>query len=171
MMKKNSIYIFKFAILLLVLNLSKVMAQTRNNADFSGNWIINYDKSDFGQIPHYVISKQLQAVQTPGIIAIQLLMQTPSGSDSTVNETLPVNGKAVVSVGGDQRKRTITAQISADGKTLTIITIASVPNDPDTQQYLMNETWSIAGDMLNIKKTVTADGAVQYSVNAVYSKK
>jgi hypothetical protein len=172
-MKQNINCISALITLIFILSTFNTTAQIVKRTDFSGNWLINFQKSEFGEIPHYTASKQVKAVQTPGNIVVELLMVSASGADSIVNETLPLNGKALDTLGGDQRKRRVTAHFSEDGRTLTIITSASVPNDQKTEQYKITETWNISttGESLVLKKTIQSTDGFEYSINAVYDKK
>lgn len=172
-MKKNTFHILAFTTCIILSGNLKAFSQTGGQKAFTGTWTINYDKSDFGQIPHYVISKNISLSINPKNIVLKLIMTSPSGIDSTVNETLQLGGKMTEIVGDDKRKKTITADISANGDTLKVNTVASVPGNSAIEQYKINETWTTIknGQFLVIKKTVlpSVEGTT-YSVIAIYNR-
>ncbi len=160
-----------FAILLGLCYLSK--AQTILKTNFSGTWVIDLAKSQFGEIPAYTANKQLNVLQTAETLRLERLTVNDAGADSTAKETLPLHGNSLVITGGDHRQRTITAKIPDDGNSLTIRIIVSEPDEPETVAFDSNETWTLnkADQTLVIKKTVKVTDGEDYAVRAVYNKK
>jgi hypothetical protein len=172
-MKKNSIGFTVLAFIILMGGSFKGTAQSVSKTNFSGTWVINLQKSQFGDAPHYTAGKQVMVSQTPRNINLEFINTSESGSDSTVNESLPLNGNALELIDAGKRTRKIVPQFSQDGKTLTILTTASMPDDPKTEQFTSTDLWNLAddGQTLTIRKTVKAASGFEYTITAVYQKK
>jgi len=172
-MRKHINYLSALILLSLAVVSFRSKAQTSGPTNFSGTWVINLDKSQFNNAPHYTASKQITVSQTAENLKLSLVQESDAGADSIANETLPLNGSPFEIVGGDKKSRKITAQITDAGKTLTINTDVSVPNDPNTEQYNSAEAWNLAADgqTLTVKKSVKATSGFAYTITAVYQKK
>lgn len=87
-MKANISGIFAFTTLLLLFSFINGNAQAIKTETFTGNWAINLAASEFNQAPHYTASRQIKVIQALDNLTVEFLMESTSGSDSTVNETL-----------------------------------------------------------------------------------
>jgi hypothetical protein len=145
------------------------------NIDFSGRWVIDLTKSDFGSSPHNLAYKQILVSQNPNSIIIENLLTSKNGSDSSSVETLSYDAKfskvvlANTAHGIDTRFRA--AAFANDGRSLTITENHEINQSGVIGKFKVTEIWTLSesGNELIVKKTfVFTDSTI--TIKAVYSK-
>lgn len=143
-----------------------------NQANFSGTWVINVPKSEFGDNPLYVVPKQVKIIQDKDKLAVELFVTAVSGADSTMNEKIPFDGKAFDTVTADQRTRHYTVSWAVNNQVLKLDYSSSYSGNPNKEEYHTIETWKLSedGKELTLNKQVKVLIGYEYSVKAVYDK-
>jgi hypothetical protein len=144
--------------------LPEVFAQAR--PDLSGTWVLNYDKSSrgiSGNSPDVVFPSQLIVTQSPTELAVKRtsVRQAPFSAVYKLDGS-QVNVEAPAGI-------TETAEASFDGATLVIAYRRSFPTPAGEMVTEFKEIWSVSGNVLTIKKTVTQAGESQ-TESAAYDK-
>jgi len=159
----------KLFFLILTILALKANAQTT----FSGNWRRTERISLSGNDYSNGVPIQLQVKQTADSIAISRVTELSESETSTVQESVPLSGKAVAVKVADKQKL---ASIKWDKTTnsFTETGVYSDPQQPDKPLYKTSEVWTLSadGNTLSIVKTFasTADANDQWSMKGVYQK-
>jgi hypothetical protein len=140
--------------------------------DFSGTWVINMAKSNFGDAPAYTAAKQIKAIQTASDIQLENTIINDD-KDSTARTTIPFTEKGLTLTDGGGHQRVITADWLSGNEVLNIISSGRFADDPEREEYRSSERWSLSeqGKILTISKKVTAYSGFEYAITAVYDKK
>ena len=145
------------------------------NIDFSGKWVIDLSKSDFGSAPHNLAYKQILVSQNPNSITIENLLTSKNGSDSSSVETLTYDGKFSKTVLANTAHgidtRYCAASFTSDGRSLTITENHEINQSGVIGKFKVTEIWTLSesGNELIVKKTfVFTDSTI--TIKAVYSK-
>jgi hypothetical protein len=141
--------------------------------NFTGTWVINLSKSDFGESPLYTAPKQLKIVQDYDNIEIERVVITASGLDSTMHEKVSLNGKPFEMITADQRTRVYKINWSKDEQILIEEYSSSYSGNASDVEYNTTEKWALTPDGLGLilDKQVKVANGYAYAIKAVYDKK
>jgi hypothetical protein len=148
----------------LVLATAAVFAQAR--PDLSGTWLLNYERSGrgiSGNSPDVVFPSQLVVTQSLTELAVKRtsVRQAPFSAVYKLDGS-KVNVEAPAGI-------TETAEARFDGATVVITYRRSFSTPAGDMVTDFTEVWSVNGNVLTIKKTVTQEGESQ-TESAVYEK-
>lgn len=134
--------------------------------DLSGTWLLNYEKSSrgiTGNSPDVVFPSQLIITQSSTELAVKRtsVRQAPFSAVYKLDGSR-VNVEAPAGI-------TETAEANFDGATLVIASRRSFPSPAGEIVTEFREIWSVSGNVLTIKKTVTQAGEAQ-TESAAYDK-
>jgi hypothetical protein len=135
----RSLIIASFAALLMVS--AAVIAKTKN-ADFSGAWNLNQEKSVLGEGGQRRLATALVVEQKGNGLTVTRKGKSQSGEDFETVEKFTLDGKECVNT-VRERPRTSTAVWSADGQGLTIATTSTFERNGDTTTVKSTETWKL----------------------------
>jgi len=119
-----------------------VFAKTKN-ADFSGTWNLNQEKSVLGEGGQRRLATALAVEQKGNDFTITRKGKSQSGEDFETVEKLTLDGKECVNT-LRERPRTSTATWAADNQALTIATTSTFERNGDTTTVKSTETWKLA---------------------------
>ncbi|MDB5157280.1 MAG: hypothetical protein JWR50_1987 [Mucilaginibacter sp.] len=141
-------------------------------ANFTGTWVLNLSKSDFGDNPLYVVPKQAKISGDNESLNIEMVVIAVSGADSTMKIKLSTAGKPVDVITADKRTRHYNTTWTESEQTLKVEYSSSYSGKPDTEQYHTTDTWKLSADgkELTLNKEVKVDSGYGYTVKAVYDK-
>jgi hypothetical protein len=169
-LKKKPLCLMPF-IFLLYINEKTTIPRT----DFSGIWIIDYSKSEFGQAPHFTAAKQIMVKEKDNVIDIERIQDSriSNNPDTTVIEKLTFDGLVYKNITSTHQQKSSKLIWSDDGQNFKILTKLSLPDNPDKEKYRQLEHWTLteAGKKMIIDKTVETNTGFKYTVKAVYDKK
>jgi hypothetical protein len=158
------------AMILLCLTAAKIMTKP----DFTGKWVINLTKSDFGSSPQYVAPRQLEITQTAKYLEMKQTVADNFGQDSTMRVKLWLDGKSSTEmVTADHRTRFYRVSWSDDWQVLKEDYSSSFINDLHREEYHTTEEWKLTPDakQLLLDKKVQQDNGGGYEVKVTYDKK
>jgi hypothetical protein len=146
-----------------------VTAGVTPNADFSGKWTLNEDKSDLGEGRFFAASK-LAITQDGSSITLERTRTGRDGGERTTSETITLDGKENVTE-TDNRKTTSTAVWSEGQSILTIKSTMEFSRQGETMEMIRTEVLSLDGDgrVLTIKSS-TSSARGESSATLVYDK-
>jgi len=170
MKRKLKFLVITIALLLPIALLS--FKNFQNRADFSGTWIINIEKSEFGEAPHYTASKEITIKQFSNQIDVQKIGQAHAGGDTTVKEKSTFDGQFTKIITADNGIKSLKAQWSQDSQSLVYFTSCTMPNS-EKEYYHQSEKFSLSpnGKSLTEVKQVEINDGSKYQIIAVYDKK
>lgn len=145
---------------------------TLQKPDFSGTWVLNVSKSDFGDIPKYVAPKQVKITSDKENLIMEMLVIAVSGADSTMIAKLPTTGNTVHMLTADQRTRLYNATWTDNDQILKAEYSSSYSGKPDEEEYHTIEIWKLSSDgkQLLLNKQVKVANGYEYAVKVVYDK-
>jgi hypothetical protein len=148
-------------------------AKILNRADFTGKWVINLSKSNFGDSPLYTAPKELEITQTSSYLEMKQTVIDDSGQDSTMRVKLWLNGQSSDMLTADQRTRLYRVSWSDDGQVMKEDYSSSHSGDAQREEYHTTEQWKLTpdGKELLLEKYVKVDNGTDYTINVVYDKK
>ena len=142
----------------------------QKKVDFSGEWTLNEDKSDFGDGPAFAAIK-IVVKQEGESITIERTRVGRDGEERTSSETLTMDGKENVS----ENERGTSSSVlswSGDGTNLTIKSKREFNRDGETFEMNSTETWTLSEDGKILKiQSDTSSQMGERSVSLVYDKK
>jgi hypothetical protein len=163
-----------FQVLTLSLICSFLLASTSSFAarkiDFTGEWNLNEDKSDFGDGPAFAAIK-IVVKQEGKTITIERTRMGRDGEERTSSETLTMDGKDNINEG--ERGTSNTVVTWADDKTtLTIKSKREFSRDGEIFEMNSIEVWTLTegGDILKIQSDISSPRG-ERSATLVYDKK
>lgn len=170
--KLNGLRTISGLLLLLTFTICSSSVLPDNKTDFTGTWIINLSKSDFGDSPLYVAPKHLKVKQYTDKIEIERVVIGVSGADSTMHEQIAFGGGEMEMITADKRTRHYTINWVEDGKKMLEEYSSSYSNNPGEEEYHTTEMWQLSADgkQLTLKKKVVVSNGYEYEVTAVYEK-
>ncbi len=139
--------------------------------NFSGEWKLNTDKSDLGQMANFAVTS-LKVDQANEAITIARTAPTFQGDESTTTETVTFDGKtSETKIFGESTKKS-SIKWDESGKTFTLTFTLNL--DFNGQQMVVEgtEKWSLSDDgkILTLETNSTSDFG-DMSTTAVYDKK
>jgi len=166
---KKSIVVI-LSVIYLVCNSTVTFAQ---RANFSGNWVINIEKSEFGKAPLYTVSKELKIEQKEDSLNIVAYSTNQIGEDNPPALTkYKLDGKPTSKITEDKRKMITTIQWSGNSRIFTKTSHFSLPNNESQEDYIRTDIWQLSDDgkTLIIERNVESKGG-KYFIKAIYDKK
>src|SRR4030095_9298899 len=143
---------------------SAALAQGR--PEMSGRWLLNYERSGrgvTGNSPDVVFPRELTVTQSPTEISVRRasVRQAPFSAVYKLDGSrIKVDAPAGI---------TETAEAKFDGATLVISYRRSYSSPAGDVVTDYREDWTVNGNVLTVKKTVTQEGEAQ-SETAAYDK-
>jgi hypothetical protein len=146
-------------------------AATRvNNANFSGSWKLNEQKSDLGQFGGRMTPKTLKLEQKEDGLSIERTSNF-NGQDRTTTEKLSFDGKETENTVFGTAKKKSTAKWSEDGQTLTVNSVVAFDRNGQTMEIKSTETWKLINDGQGLSvETKSTSQMGENTVKAVFEK-
>ena len=166
--KKLGLLILSSLFILMVIPLS---AQN-SNVNFSGNWVLNESKSNFGDSPFRMAPTTL-VVKHDGInLSDERTQPGFDGGEMKTTEKLTLDGKVCENIGMMESKRKSTVAWSADKKAIAIATTMVFDMGGETREMKSSETWKLGegGTTLIVESSMVSPEGEMKST-AVYDKK
>jgi hypothetical protein len=140
--------------------------------EFSGNWHIDYPKSDFGKVPLRVMPKSIKIAQSGNAFQIERFTETEGGEAYSIAESLKTDGHQIdTRVRKNRIKRSVLINEPDKGGILQYaeVTLPGSKLEPDYEAY---EHFGISkdGKVMTIEKKVNVGGGQGYTVKGVYVK-
>ncbi|MCR8556961.1 hypothetical protein KXD93_04880 [Mucilaginibacter sp. BJC16-A38] len=139
--------------------------------NFSGTWVLNISKSDFGDSPTYVLQKQLDITDNSTSIKIKYTATTEAGADSVFVLTYS-QGKVLDNLTAEKRTQHFKF-MRPESDDFTLEHSSSFPQKPDSEEYHTFQQFHISADrkQLTLDKQVKVYNGYAYTVKGVYEKK
>ena len=142
------------------------LAHAQGGPNLSGTWVLNYDKSGpevAGNGADVPFPSQMVVVQSP----TELSVKRSSVRQSPFEAVYKLDGSRVTVQAPEDITETGTAKF--DGPTLTVTTrrLFTSPAGDTTVEFI--EIWTLSGNVLTVKKTMTQEGESQ-TATAAYDK-
>ena len=162
---------FQVSALILISALLMISSETyaAKNADFSGKWTLNEDKSDLSEGRFFAATK-LAITQDGKSIILERTRTGRDGEERTTSETISLDGKESVSE-TENRKTSSVATWSEDKSTLTIKSNIEFSRQGQTMEMTRTEVLSLSedGKVLKIQSEMSSERGDR-SVSLVYDK-
>jgi len=145
--------------LLLLCSAMTVFAQ---KTSFSGNWIINKDKMDFGQAPEWVIPKNIKVEQGADKLTLtRISLDQSLAEQAPITETLAFNGKPFLRTPASGPLVTTTLHWLND-QSFTLVRKGT---------SIVTEIWTLedGGKTLVVNRDVTQDNGLKYNLRCYYT--
>jgi len=144
-MKTNIINSKRKYVIIATLFLSSVLTlHASAKADFSGNWVLNKEKSELGERSWADNNKNIK--QEDNKLVVERKFTGRDGEEMTATDTYSLDGKESVNKGFGNSESKSTATWSEDGKTLTIKTSFSFERDGETRTFENTEIWVLSDE-------------------------
>jgi hypothetical protein len=139
--------------------------------DFSGTWVINKGKIQFGEAPEWVLPKGFTVSQQKDSMSIIRIMLDDQMGEHPFTETLTYDGKESHNTTFQQVKKTSTLLWIADGKSF-VLTTTGITSDGKPGNA-SKEIWSLddEGQTLIVDRSVKQADGMEYTIKAYYDKK
>ncbi|ATP56266.1 hypothetical protein CPT03_07170 [Pedobacter ginsengisoli] len=140
--------------------------------EFSGNWHINYQESDFGKFPLRLMPKSIKIVQSGNVFQIERFTESETSETFSIAENLKTDGHQVdTHIREDRIKRSVLINEPDKGEILQYaeFTLPGSKFELDFESY-EHLGLSKDGKVLTIEKKVNVGGGQGYSVKGVYVK-
>jgi hypothetical protein len=140
-------------------------------ANFSGTWILNETKSDFGEYGRMMASDKMIIVHKGKTLTIERYATAPTGEAYNYTEKYTLDGKECFNSPAPEFKKTSTAGKSEDKKGLVINSTLDVSFEGNSMKILTVENFALqeSGAMMVIKATASTDYG-DMAVSFVYDK-
>ncbi len=140
------------------------------SVDFTGEWTLNEDKSDFGDGPAFTAIK-IAVKQEGNTITIERTRMGRDGEERTSSETLTMDGKDNINEGERGTSNTVVTWAD-DETTLTIKSKREFSRDGEIFEMNSIEVWTLTegGDILKIQSDISSPRG-ERSATLVYDKK
>lgn len=157
------------ALILLPFNMNAQGSKT----DFTGNWVLNAEKSNMGDAQGQggmrMGGGNFVAKQEANLLTVDRTRQNQNGESMTTTSKYTLDGKESVNSTGRGESKSV-ATWSPDNKSLTIKTAMTFNMGGDSRTMNTTEVWSMNGSNLTVKTTrEMPDG--ERTTTAVYDKK
>jgi hypothetical protein len=139
--------------------------------NFSGEWNLNKEKSEFGEYGENIAPKKFTINSADNSITIERLSPTMTGEDYTLKETLTFDGKETESVLFATNKKKSTAKWSDDGQSLLVSSLINFDIQGQMTEIKVEEVWKLTPDgQLSLQSTSNSSfGTLEMKL--VYDKK
>ena len=140
-----------------------------DKVDFTGEWVLNEDKSDFGDGPAFAAVK-IVATQEGNTITIGRTRMGRDGEERTSSETMSMDGKENINEGERGTSNSVVTW-SDDGTNLTIKSKREFNRDGETFEMNSTEVWTLSedGNILKIQSDVSSPRG-ERSATLIYEK-
>lgn len=128
------------------------------NANFSGEWTLNQQKSELGDFGARIAAKKLKIDAQAQSMAVERAATNMNGEDITMKETLTFDGKEAEStVFGNAKKKSV-AKWSDDGQVLTVNSTILLDRNGEQMEIKTTEVYKLVdnGNALSIESTSTS---------------
>lgn len=140
-----------------------------DKANFTGEWKLNEEKSEFGDFGSRFAAKTIKVEQKAESITISKTAASFNGGDNTTTETLTFDGKeSETTVFGNAKKKSV-AKWSDDGQTMTVTYSIAMERNGQAMEFKGTETWSLKDGMLSLV-TVSSSPRGENTTKAMYAK-
>lgn len=140
------------------------------NPDFTGEWTLNEDNSDFGDGPAFAAIK-IVVKQEGNTITIERTRMGRDGEERTSSETLTMDGKENIN---ENERGTSSSVVSWSDDGSNLIITSNREFNRDGQNFGMNtkEVWTLSEDGKILKiQSDTSSPRGERSVSLIYDKK
>ncbi|NQU84961.1 MAG: hypothetical protein HQ541_04300 [Mariniphaga sp.] len=163
----NFMRLFSFTIILTFIAPVFAHAQA-GKVNFSGTWTLNADKSNLGDTGGRRFGGgDFIATQEANLLAVERTRTNRDGESVTTTNKYTLDGKESVNTTGRGESKS-TAKWSADGKTLTIVTVSSFNGNERTS----TEVWALTDSKtISITSTRQNRDGEEVKTTRVYDKK
>ncbi len=135
---RNTILLSVASFLLISLSL----VDAGDQADFSGKWVLNNEKSILGEGGRVMLATQMTVTQRADKMSLERVTKRRNGEETTSKEELSLDGKECKNTVRN-REITATANWSADGKSLTIASRSTFERNGNRMQIAAVEVWQL----------------------------
>jgi len=131
--------------------------------NFTGTWVLNIEKSELGNAPIPKTGKSsIKILQLQPALIMEKSLTDSNGKVHAAVDTINFDGKPkTLNVGnGQQLKRTISQQWSADQQTMTLASKFSADNNGEPVEFTGTEIWKVSEDgkvLTIVNETVLPD--------------
>lgn len=141
------------------------------SVNFSGTWMINKEKIEWGQAPEYVLPRRFTVQQNKKDINFLRTVLDNQLGEHDYTERLSFDGTEQTTVIYSGAKRTSSLKWNDDKKTFTISTSNINPNQQGSNK--ITEIWSLIDDAktLVVDRHVEQPDGLKYDIKAYYDKK
>jgi Tol biopolymer transport system component len=176
-MKKNvTMQILSLTVFFAFLCMPLTTTGQGSNANFTGTWAFNAEKSNLGDAPQGGGQRggfgggNFVAKQEANLLTVERTRTGQDGQTTTTTSKYTLDGKESINTTQRGESKSI-ATWSADGKSLTIVTTRTFERDGQSMERKSNEVWSLTSPTtLSIVNTMTTpDG--ERKTTMVYDKK
>jgi len=153
----RSISVSLLLITLPLLNSNSMPMGKKSN--FSGTWILNEQKSDFGEYGRMMASDKLIIVQKGKKLTMEKYATAPTGEAYNYPENYTLDGKECVNPLFEQSKKTSTVAWSEDKKSLTFTSLLELVFEGQEMKINTVEVYSLedGGKSMVIKTTSSTE--------------
>jgi mannan endo-1,4-beta-mannosidase len=141
------------------------------HADFTGNWVLNEEKSQLGTMGAGFAAARMDVVQHANDLTIRNTRVVEYADDQVTEEKLTLDGAESKSVFMNSPRIT-TARLSADGAELAMESTVSGPWGPPGSKFTTKDTWKLGshGDTLTIQRASNSPMG-QQNLTLVYDRR
>jgi hypothetical protein len=152
-------YVALASLLLIIPLLTSSTLPMGKKANFSGTWILNETKSDFGEYGRMMASEKIVIMHKGKKLTMERHATSPEGESYTYTENYTLDGKECVNSPAPEFKKTSTAGISEDKKGLVINSTLELSFEEMEMKILTVENFSLQedGKVMVIKSTASTD--------------
>ena len=136
-------------------------------SNFSGSWILNVEKSEFGNTPQNAAVKQFSIDQKVDSIYIDRITINANNEQEKSSEVLSFDGKECVKSFPNGRIKKSSVTWSPDGNVMTTVSSYSAPDDREKIDYVLTQTWEFAN---NNKELLVNLQSPAYTIKLIYDK-
>lgn len=117
-----------------------------HGVNFSGEWTLNKEKSELGDIGENIAPKKITVKSADNSIEIERLSPSFEGGEFTTKEILTFDGKETEIKMNGNNKRKSTAKWSADGQSMIINSVINFEMNGEVTDIKVEETWKLTAD-------------------------
>jgi hypothetical protein len=141
-----------------------------DNANFSGDWTLNEQKSELGDFGARVAAKKLKVTQTADAITTDKTSSF-NGEERKTTEKITLDGKESENTVFGNSKKKSTAKWADNGQTLSVSSNTAFERNGETMEIKGTENWKLldGGKTLSIESTSTSTRGT-FTVKAMYEK-
>jgi mannan endo-1,4-beta-mannosidase len=136
----------------------------RPPADFTGTWVLDEDKSEFGKFGSGMAPARLEVSRAGNVLTVRTTRELEYADPVVSDDRLVLDGNPVQSEVMHATRET-TAKLSPDGSQLGVETVAALPFGDPAAKMTTKETWTIisGGRQLSIERSVASPRGIQDS--------
>ncbi|MFD2574057.1 hypothetical protein ACFSUS_25700 [Spirosoma soli] len=163
-----------------VITSCELTSMAAGRANFSGEWKLNESESEldrqfpiciFGERDH-IVSKTMKIAEHADFLTVEVVNSSSNGALITRQEKLFFDGKEseAIVVGSPREKST--ARWSADGQTMTVISVRSFATIAEEPDFKVTEVWKLINDGKSISVQVNPSSiSRENTMKLVYDKR